>query len=245
MNAKKTLGILGGMGPMATVQFYKNVVAHTLADRDADHINIIITSRADIPDRTDYILGKSSESPLPKMIADAKTLADAGAEIIAIPCNTARYFHAELEASVSVPVLDIVRETAEHVMLRGFKRAAILGTIGTIKIGAYKRALEGFGVEGVEPDDDTQSLITSVIYDYVKAGRPGGERIFDEAARRMFERGCDCLILGCTELPLAANEDVRFVDSLEVLAYRSIVLCGGTPTRFETEFLSAYEKKNR
>ena len=242
MKAKKTLGILGGMGPMATVRFYENVVAHTLAERDADHINIIITSRADIPDRTDYILGRSTESPLPKMLNDAMTLAGAGADIIAIPCNTARFFHSELEAGVHIPVLDIVRETAEHVKLRGYKRAAILGTEGTVKIGSYKRALDALGVEGVDPDTDTQALVTSIIYDYVKAGRPGGERIFNEVANRMFDRGCECLILGCTELPLAAPADERSVDSLEVLAYRSIVLCGGTPTGFETEFLSAYEK---
>ena len=242
MGDKKTLGILGGMGPMATVQFYRNVVAHTLAARDSDHINTIITSRADIPDRTDFILGKSGDSQLPKMTADAKMLADAGADVIAIPCNTARYFQPELEACVRVPVLDIVRETANHVMQRGFSRAAILGTEGTIKIGAYRRVLDSLGVFCVEPDADTQSLVTSVIYDYVKAGLAGGEAIFEDIARRMFDRGCDCLILGCTELPLVSTADSRIVDSLEVLAYRSIVMCGGTPTGFDKEFLSAYEK---
>ena len=231
------------MGPMATVQFYRNIIAHTCAARDADHINIVITSRADSPDRTDYILGKSNSSPLPAMLADAKTLADAGAELIAVPCNTARYFHTELSDGVGIPVLDIVRETAEHVKMRGFRRAALLATEGTVKIGSYRDALTTLGVECVEPDTETQSMVSSIIYDYVKAGRDGGDVLFSEVAQRMFSRGCDCLILGCTELPLAAPTDDRIVDSLEVLAYRSIVSCGGSPTGFSREFMSAYENE--
>lgn len=238
---KKTLGVLGGMGPMATVQFYRLLTSRTKALHDEEHLNIIITSRADTPDRTDYIMGKSDRSPLPAMIADAKTLEAAGAGLIAIPCNTACHFHAELQDAVSIPILDIVRETSYHVSKRGFHRAAVLATDGTLKTGSYRRALAEVGVDAVEPDPETQSLISEIIYDYVKAGKEGGEVLFVKVAERMFSRGCDCLILGCTELPLAAPSDTNIIDSLEVLAYRAIVKCGGVPTGFTHEFLSAYE----
>lgn len=242
---KKTLGILGGMGPMATVRFYELLTERTLAEKDSDHLKIVITSNAEIPDRTDFILGKSNDSPLPMMCADAKTLRDAGAEVIAIPCNTAQYFHNELAEAVDIPVLNIVEITADHVRMRGFKHAGILATEGTVKIGSYKNALAALGVDCVAPPAHIQALVTSVIYDYVKAGKPGGEKIFAQIADYMFGHGCDCLILGCTELPLAApKNDQRLVDSLETLAYESIISCGCTPVGFSDEFLSAYKNSS-
>ncbi len=243
-NNKKTLGILGGMGPLATAHFYEMLTRHTSADCDADHLNIIITSTADIPDRTDFIMGQSEISPAPVMCRDAGRLEAAGADVIAIPCNTAHYFHEEIDSSVNIRVLNIVKETAEHVSRRGFRHAGILGTVGTLKIGAYKRELAKFGVECIEPPEHIQTLVTSVIYDYVKAGKRGGEAVFERIADYMFELGCDCLILGCTELPLVSPEnDPRLIDSLETLAYASITACGGTPTGFSPEFMSIYGEK--
>lgn len=240
---KKTLGILGGMGPMATVHFYEMLTSHTLAEKDSDHLNIIITSTADIPDRTDYIMGKSTVSPAPIMCEDAKKLENAGVSVIAIPCNTAHYFHSDIDSAVNVKVLNIVEETALHVKKRGFKRAGILATVGTVKTGAYKRELEKYNIECIEPDDEIQSLVTSVIYNHVKANKPGGDVIFKTVSEKMFSLGCDCLILGCTELPLVApKNDVRLIDSLETLCYASITECGAVPVGFSDEFMSAYEK---
>ncbi len=231
------------MGPMATAHFYELITSHTLANKDADHINIVIMSRADMPDRTDFIMGKSSVSPAPAMITDAKKLEAAGAELIAIPCNTAHYFHDEISGAVNVPMLNIVEVTVDHCKRRRFSNVGILATEGTVKIGAYKRALDAAGINCIIPTDDIQKLVTSVIYDYVKAGRKGGDVIFAEISRRMFELGCDAVILGCTELPLVApSDDVRLIDSLQTLAYAAITKCGGTPTGFSDEFLSAYKK---
>lgn len=238
---KKTLGILGGMGPAATVLFYRLITDRTFAERDRDHLNIIITSRADTPDRTDFILGKSEDDPLPSMLSDCETLARAGADVIAVPCNTAQFFWDRLTSGVSVPVLNIVEETAEHAARRGFRRAALLATEGTVKSGLYLRALTSRGIECTVPDECMQALVDSVIYDYVKAGRPGGEALFAEVAEKMLADGCECIILGCTELPLAAPSAPYIIDSLEVLAYRSIVEAGGTPKGFSPEFLTAYE----
>ncbi len=241
-NEKKTLGILGGMGPMATVHFYELITSHTLAGKDSEHLNIVLTSRASTPDRTDFILGRSTVSPAPSMCEDAKKLEAAGADIIAIPCNTAHYFHSDIAGAVSVPVLNIVLETARHCKNRGFSKVGILATEATVKTGAYDRALAELGIGCVTPDEELQALVTSVIYDYVKAGRDGGDRVFMEIANEMFALGCDALILGCTELPLAAPEnDPRLVDSLETLAYASVTACGHTPTGFSDAFMSAYE----
>lgn len=242
MNTKKCLGILGGMGPLATAHFYELIIRHTAAERDSDHISVIVTGSSDIPDRTDYIMGRSSVSPAPAMIADAKKLEAAGAELIAIPCNTAHYFHDEILSAVDVPLLNIVEETVNHCKRRGFCNVGILATEGTVKIGAYKRALDDVGINCTVPTDDIQKLVTSVIYDYVKAGRDGGDVVFAEITRSMFALGCDALILGCTELPLVSpSDDVRLVDSLQTLAYAAITKCGCVPTGFSDEFLSAYE----
>ena len=231
------------MGPAATVHFYGLVTSRTDAAKDSDHINILITSTAAIPDRTDFILGKSTTDPLPAMLADAHTLEAAGADFIALPCNTAQFFGDRLREGVHIPILDIVRETAEHTARRGFHRAAVLATEGSIRTGLYERALGEFGVGCHIPDAETQSLVNAIIYDHVKAGRPGGDSLFARVAGRMFDDGCDCLILGCTELPLAAPTDDRIIDSLEVLAYRSIVTAGAAPKGFSPEFMKAYEKQ--
>lgn len=242
-NEKKTLGILGGMGPMATVHFYELITSRTMAKKDSEHLNLLLTSRASTPDRTDFILGRSDVSPAPAMCEDARKLEAAGADIIAIPCNTAHYFHRDIAEAVSIPVLNIVFETARHCKSRGFKKVGILATEATVKTGAYDRALSDLGIDCVTPDDRIQALVTSVIYDYVKAGREGGDEVFTEIANEMFTLGCDALILGCTELPLAAPEnDPRLVDSLEALAYASVTACGYTPAGFSDAFMSAYKE---
>ncbi|MCD8055341.1 MAG: amino acid racemase [Clostridiales bacterium] len=229
---KKTLGIIGGLGPLASAHFYKMITEHTKAERDADNLNIIIYSRADTPDRTAYIMGKSDESPVPALIKSAGTLERAGAEVLAIPCNTSHMFLDEISAAVSIPVLSMVELTADFVRNCGCRRAGIMATDGTLASGIYKRALSERGIECVYPDTETQRLIMSVIYDYVKAGRAGGEAIFRKAAEKMLSTGCDAVILGCTELPLVAYDDERFIDTLEVLACEAIKYCGGEPCGF-------------
>ena len=144
---------------------------------------------------------------------------------------------------MKIPVLNIVEETAAHVKKRGFTRAGILATVGTVRIGAYRRALAEHGVDCIDPPECVQNEITSIIYDYVKAGRDGGREIFRHVAEQMFSLGCDCLILGCTELPLAAWGDDRIIDSLDALEYAAITGCGAEVTGFSPEFMSAYKSE--
>ncbi len=240
-NTRRTLGILGGLGPLASAHFYKMVTERTKADSDAENLNIIISSRADTPDRTAYIMGKSNVSPVPALVKSASMLMRAGADVIVIPCNTSHAFFDEIAASVCIPVISMIDETADYISRRGFHKTGIMGTDGTLASGIYKKALEKRGIEYVCPAPETQKLIMSIIYDYVKAGRAGAEELFRRAADEMLSLGCDSLILGCTELPLAAYKSDLFINTLEVLAYKSITYCGGTPCGFDDAFMKAYQ----
>jgi aspartate racemase len=239
MHSPHLLGILGGLGPMASAYFYEMITEHTRASSDQEHIDIILSSRASTPDRTDFILGRSDESPLPAMIEDARALEAFGARAIVIPCNTAHYFIDQVRASVSVPVPSIIRETAHFARRCGCRCAGILATEGTIFSGAYQTALDAEGIAWAVPDPTAQSRLTEIIYGYVKRGlRCEPARLY-EAVRPLREAGCDCMLLGCTELSVAAREvryDPLFIDSLEVLACRAIRMCGRETQGLRAEF---------
>ena len=233
------LGILGGLGPLSSAYFYELITEHTEASRDQDHIDIILSSRATTPDRTAFIMGRSEEDPLPYMIEDAKLLEQYGADAIVIPCNTAHYFIKEVRRSVNVPVPSIITETCRHIKESGRKKALILATEGTVSSGSYQAELESMGLEWAVPDEEGQRTVTDIIYGDVKSGRvPSPEKLFS-VAEPMFDSGCDCAILGCTELSVLKRQfkdDVRFVDSLEALAYCAIKLFGHKPTGFTSDY---------
>lgn len=160
------------------------------------------------------------------MIEDAKSLEEYGATAIVIPCNTAHYFIDEVRKSVSVPMPSIIEETVKYIKEHGFKRAAILATEGTIHSGAYQHEFLKQGLGCMVPDDSGKARLMEIIYGKVKKGIiPEPEELYEVTAP-MFSAGCDCAILGCTELSLIGKkiEDKRFVDSLTVLAYCSIRL---------------------
>ena len=235
---RQLLGIIGGLGPMASAYFYELITRHTKAASDQDHIDIILSSRASTPDRTDFILGRSDKSPLPAMIADAQSLEVYGATAIVIPCNTAHYFLEEVQKSVSVPMPSIITETALHIQKCGFRKAAILATEGTILSGSYQRELERLGLEWMTPDENGKAMLMDLIYGSVKRGViPSPEELY-RVSDPMFEAGCDCAILGCTELSLLGEQidDERFVDSLLALAACSIRLMGHETVELPASF---------
>ena len=229
MKKRTVLGILGGLGPMATVYFYEMLTSHTKADRDQDHIDIIISSRSTTPDRTAFITGKSGESPLPAMISEARRLQRAGAGIIVMPCNTAHYFYDEIRRGISVPMLDIIGETVGFCRARGMKRAGLMATEGTVMTGSYEKRAEGLQVEIVTPSAESQKLINEIIYDEIKRNLPADREKFMYAAGELRKKGCETLILGCTELSLVKKQEKLggfYTDSLEVLAMSAIRACG-------------------
>lgn len=234
----QTLGILGGLGPMATVYFYDMLVRHTKATCDQDHLDVIINSRASTPDRTSYILGQSTENPFDIMARDAQRLVTFGADVLAIPCNTAHYFYDRLNETISVPILNMVEETVLEAKARGCCRVGILATSGTVQTGTYSRMCERHGLEFVCPDEAHQQDLMNVIYGDIKQGkRPDMARFF-AVADSLKRRGCTRMILGCTELSIIKKDeqlDAFYIDSMSVLAKNAITTFGRTPIGFEKE----------
>jgi len=233
------LGILGGLGPMSTVYFCELLISHTKAESDADHIDMLISSRATTPDRTAFILGKSPLDPLPVMLEEAERLVRGGADLIVIPCNTAHYFYEGLLEKIQVPMINIIEETVLHLKQTGISTFGLLATEGTVFSRAYEKVCNRLGVTCIVPNEDEQRRISSIIYDDIKRNRPVELSEFLEIAASMQKRGCERLILGCTELSLLKKQlpsDTLFVDSLEVLAYRTILACNKTPIGFDASF---------
>ena len=225
----KLLGILGGLGPLSSAYFYELVTKHTKAQCDQDHIDLIISSRATTPDRTAFILGRSSDNPLPFMIEDAKRLETYGADAILIPCNTAHYFIGEVRASVGIPVPSIITETCNFVKRKGLKKVAVLATEGTISSRSYQNELDSLGLEWAVPDDAGQAILMDIIYGDVKRGTIPAREKLDRVTDPLKEKGCDCAVLACTELSLLSprlDGDPFFIDSLEVLAECAVRMFG-------------------
>ncbi len=230
MSEKLKLGILGGLGPMASAIFYKMITEHTKASCDQDHLDVVVLSGASTPDRTEFITGKCTDSPLPKMLEGIEILEKAGAEIISVPCNTAHFFYDEINKFSNVPVLNIVELATGYIKSTGAKRVGLLATDGTIKSGSYKHEFDRMGLEYVIPDEDDQKIIMDIIYNKIKNNNDTDPQDFFKVAQRLNQKNCDCLLIGCTELSLIplkdAPKDIKFVDSLEILAKVSIEECG-------------------
>ena len=244
MKSSPLLGILGGLGPMSTFYFCEMLTSHTKATGDADHIDMLISSRASTPDRTAYILGKSSESPLPIMQEEARRLTKAGADLLVIPCNTAHYFYDGLTEISTVPILNIIEETVQYLKKRNIKAFGLLATEGTVKSESYHRLCKKHGIQCLTPSEADQKKVSEIIYDAIKQNKSVDLCAFQKISKSLLERGCECLVLGCTELSLlrqAGLDSPVYVDSLEVLAYQTIVACKKTPIGFPEEFACMQE----
>ena len=228
---KKTIGILGGMGPLATADLFRKIVTMTKAGCDNDHIRIYIDDNASIPDRTAAILS-GGKDPTPIMADSLKKLEGCGADCIIMPCNTAHYFLPRLQAMTEVPFLSMLEATAKT-CAKTFpgKTAAILATKGTLATGLYEEALKAQGVSYLVPNTDEQDALMRVIYEGVKAdAAPEAYRADMEGVMQtLAARGADYFILGCTELPVAAELlglTQPMIDPTTELAKAAITFCG-------------------
>lgn len=230
----KTLGILGGVGPLASVRFSEMMINMTDAKTDQEHIPLLMFNDNTIPDRTSFILGKSSIDPVPKMINGIKKLVDFGSDYIVITCNTAHYFYKQLQASTSVPIVNMIEEavTAAIIKKTGVKKIGVLATDGTVESGVYAKVIEERGLTCVAPSKKSQNVVMDIIYNQVKAGRDVDLLGFLKVIDEMRNNGCDVIILGCTELSVI-NADNKLslhsgdiVDAMEALAKKCISLCG-------------------
>ena len=229
MGKSKLLGVLGGLGPMATVYFYELLTSLTDAGCDQEHIDMVISSRATTPDRTAFILGESEVNPIDAMTEDAKKLVIFGAELIAIPCNTAHYFYDQLAAAVDVPILNIVEESVAYLKRERVSRFGLLATDGTVQSETYQKYCRAHDMTCIVPDAEHQARVMELIYGQIKRGKRADMESFREISDYMRSLGCERLILGCTELSLIKRDeglDDYYTDSLECLALATIRACG-------------------
>jgi aspartate racemase len=233
------LGVLGGMGPMATVDFMTKVIRNTPASRDQDHVAMVVCSATYVPDRSEAICGHGDD-PFPAMLDALRRLERAGADCIAIPCNTAHHWHGALQARTNIPILHIVDAVVDLLARQGIKkgRIGLLATDGTIAADVYPKRLDERGFSCVMPDAAAQADIMGAIR-LVKAGHTDeGARILEAAARDMTAKDCCRVAMACTEIPLAlatVDEPLRsrLVDPTDALACASVDMC--LPHRLATK----------
>jgi aspartate racemase len=224
----RTIGVLGGMGPAATADFYQKIVAATPAKRDQDHPRAVILSDPQIPDRTAAIFGRGPD-PTPALIAAAQVLVQMGADFIAIPCVTAHHFHAALQGAVAVPVLHIVEETAEALAAEcpALRRFGLLATTGTLRTGLFEAHFAPRGMRLLTPDPSVQETAVMPAVYGVKTGEPipAACRRIREAAEHLIARGAQAIVAGCTEVPLILQPEglpVPLVDPTAILARAAV-----------------------
>jgi len=216
------LGVLGGMGPMATVDFLRRLYRRSNARCDQDQIPVLACIASTVPDRTEFLLGRGAD-PYPQMLRGMRLLRQGGASAVAMPCNTAHYWADALERDSGVRLVHMV-EAVGDCLMRAPQRpraAGLMATRGTIKAGLYPSRLTSLGIACLAPDGPTQEGIDTAIR-LVKAGRATEAQPFATAAERaLLEQGAEAILLACTELPLALRSSPSTtaprIDSTEVL----------------------------
>lgn len=224
------IGIIGGMGPMASQLFYKMVTEHTVAEKDQDHINLLILSDASMPDRTSAILKGEYDGPYNQMLEDARMLEHAGCKAIAITCNTAHFFADMIKDQINIPILHMIKQTAATAasMYPGGK-VGIMATDGTVKTELYQKALEAEGLVPFAPCEDIQKEVMHQIYDRIKNGQSYDPESWKKIEAEYKEAGCQCVLLACTELSvIKADEGLSdwYVDPMDTLARAVIAYAG-------------------
>lgn len=229
---EKIIGILGGMGPEATADLYMRIIRATKVQRDQDHRRVIIDSNAKIPDRTPAIQGKGP-SPLPMLVETGLNLQRAGADFLIVPCNTAHHFHAELQKKLKIPVLHMIRISAEktHARHPEVKKAGLLASDGTLMSRLYQQSWGKQGIEIIEPGAETQRNVMKAIYQFIKRGdlEPGRKLLYD-ASLELIEAGAEAVICGCTEVSIVLHDGdltVPVLDPMQDLAEEAVRLSAG------------------
>lgn len=227
------VGVIGGVGPLATAYFLQLVVQLTQAERDQDHLDMVVLNHSTIPDRTEFILGRSQCDPAPILAQDARRLERFGVSFLVMPCNTAHYFTQQIIDATPVPLLSIIDVTVAAVCTRqpGLTQVGLLVTEGTAASGVYQEAFAAVGVETLLPEPQDQGTVNTIIYDQVKAGQSVDIEALHGVADRLQARGAGEIVLGCTELSVVAAdhgllEDPVFVDSMDQLARATIRRAG-------------------
>jgi aspartate racemase len=233
----KLLGILGGMGPEATVTMFSKIVRQTVAATDQEHIEVIVHSNNNIPDRTRAIL-QGGASPLPELYRSLALLNRCGVAVIVIPCMTSHYYYPQLQKQSECPIINAIDLAATACAGNDEQgvRVGILATTGTIQTGLFQKAMASRGIECLIPDrEEQESLVMEAIYGKggIKSGEYSGEvrhRLL-QCVDSLLAQGAEAIMAGCTEIPLVLSQQdlaVPFIDPMEIMARQAILDCGGT-----------------
>jgi len=228
----RVVGIIGGMGPEATVELMRRVTARTRAEDDADHVHLLVESNPKIPSRIAHLLEGTGDDPLPEILRIARNLQGAGAEALAMPCNTAHHYAQEIQAAVSIPLLHMVKLTVARIAAASSAASVgLLASSAVLRVGVYAREFAAQGLEGVLPrrQDELMALIRGVKRG--ESGAPAAQRLAEIGAE--LAEQCEIALIACSELSLIsahlANR-TRVLDSLDVLA-DAVVEFAGARTR--------------
>ncbi|GAB4163577.1 MAG: aspartate racemase [Candidatus Dojkabacteria bacterium] len=222
------IGIIGGMGPKAGLDLYNEIISITPALDDQDHIPAVLLSDPTIPSRTNYIL-EGDISPLPKLVAAAKSLQKIGADYIVLGCNAAHLFAHEIQRQVHIPVINMLYETSKYVQTNYSyaTKVGLLATTATIKSGLYHKYFEDKQIEVLTPDKTIQEENVMQSVKNVKMGfidHPT-KKLIEKAFNSLVEKGAEVIILGCTELPLLLHDKemkVPAVNATRILATKAV-----------------------
>ncbi|WP_217587037.1 aspartate/glutamate racemase family protein [Lentibacillus saliphilus] len=227
----KKLGIIGGMGPKATSVFMEKIINHTSAEKDQDHIDIVILNHATLPDRTECILNETPELFLQAIQPDIELLETAGVANIAIPCNTSHYFYKDMQKMTHINIIHMVQETTMFIeqSFGSGSKVAILATDGTIESGVYERACLTNNLIPFIPDTELQKKIMGIIYRIKSDVTYKGQELDDIIIDLINREQCNCIILGCTELSTVQLSNVAqsyCIDPMNILVEQSIIQSG-------------------
>ena len=231
-DADKIVGVLGGMGPEATVDFMAKVIAATPADVDQDHVRMLIDHNPKVPNRQAAILA-DGEDPSIALALMGQALQEAGADFLVVPCNTAYVFADAITTATTIPLISIIDVTVEAVATAcaGAHRVGVLATDGCLRAQVYQEALRKAGYDAVVPTDaELQELMRLV--NGIKGGMRDDETAADmqRLAIALQDRGAEAIIAGCTEIPLVLTPtmlSVPLLSSTDLLAERTVQLARG------------------
>lgn len=224
-DSKKTVGVLGGMGPDATVDFMATVIALTPADRDQEHLHMIVDNDPTIPARQDAIL-HGGPDPGPAMATMAKRLENAGADFLVMPCNTAHAFSSYVSGAVNIPLLSIIDVTVAA--CKAYASVGLMATEGCLRSDLYQEALAAAGIDCVLPTDQELAEFMRLTFQ-IKSGDRSDEisAAMRSLAAALTNRGAKAIVAGCTEIPLVLDEhtlDVPLISSTDLLAKKTVEL---------------------
>ena len=219
------LGVIGGMGPLATVKFYDKVVLNTEAHNDNEHIDLIVLNHSTMPDRTRCIIENKDTEFLNEIKKDLEILDKIGVDIVAIPCNTSYYFYDEFKNFANLKIINMIEETILEIKRRGIKKVAVFGTLGTLNSKVYNKYAKENGIEVKELSLEDKKTVMDIIYKIKETNNLESKDFVEILNRYCNDKTIG--IIACTELSLLdISKNMNTIDALDVLVNKSIEYSG-------------------